>query len=91
MKRLAAGEFGFDNLRHVEVHFRWPHSVEPAYNSLIPSSWNQRDGITFGCRGAVTFETGEKRKKVVTEYLERKGTDRGGIKNCIGALAKFTE
>jgi hypothetical protein len=86
---LAAGEFGFDNVRHVEVYFKWPYNVEPVYNSLIPSWSSRRGGITFGCRGAVTFESGENKEQFVTERLERKGTDREGIKKWIGGLEKF--
>jgi hypothetical protein len=88
---LAVGNTGFDDVRHVEIHFRCAFSFVPTYDGLTPSWWSWRVSITSGCRGAVTVDTSVEREKFVTESLERKRTNREDVKEWIAVALKLDE
>jgi hypothetical protein len=72
VERLVARYIGFDDVHHVELHFRWPTSVKPTYHVLTPSWWNWVESIAFGCRGAVTVDTSVEREIICDRVLGAK-------------------
>ncbi|KAF2033349.1 hypothetical protein EK21DRAFT_109145 [Setomelanomma holmii] len=91
LQRLAAGKYGFDELRHVTVHVRWPHRPDPTYIGLMPEKWHRWAAISFACRGEVVFEKDMAREKegFVDRYLEGKGTDREDVERWVRGIVGF--
>jgi hypothetical protein len=93
LERVAAGEFGFDDLKYLTLYIRWPivFDVCCVYSGLRAEEQRKRRKIVFKCRGRLVIEDDANRMNWVPKMLESLDTSPEEVKAWITSLVEFAE